>query len=389
MIIGAGGVGRVVSHACAALPEIFEDIVLASRSLEKCKSIAAELKRPIQTAALDADRSSEVAALIRRHKTDLLIHVALPYQDLSIMEACLEAGADYVDTANYEPPDRPKFEYKWQWAYKKRFEEKGLMALLGCGFDPGVTNAFCAHAAKRHFDAIHYIDIFDCNAGDHGRAFATNFNPEINIREITQKGRYWEEGEWKEVEPLSVHFPWDYPEIGPRESYLLYHEELESLVKNIPSLKRIRFFMTFGKSYLTHLEVLQNIGMTSIKPVIYEGRPIVPLQFLKALLPDPASLAENYKGKTCIGNVIEGVKNGERKKLYIYNICSHEEAYKKTRSQAVSFTTGIPAMIGAMLIAQGKWKKAGVCNVEEMDPDPFMESLPLYGLPWVETWLQP
>ena len=361
IIIGAGGVGRVVAHKCAAVPDLFSEIVLASRTLEKCETIRKELKEvhPIKTAQVDADDPKQVAALIKKHKAELVIHVALPYQDLSIMEGCLEAGADYLDTANYEPRDNPRFEYKWQWAYRERFAKKGQMALLGCGFDPGVTNIFCAHALKHHFDEIHKIDIYDCNAGDHGHSFATNFNPEINIREITQPGRYWEEGKWKEIEPMSLHFAWDYPEIGPRESYLLYHEELESLVENIPGLKRIRFFMTFGEEYLTHLRVLQNVGMTSIAPVKYKDTEVIPLEFLKALLPDPASLAKNYTGKTCIGNVIEGQKSGQQKKLYIYNICEHQKAYQDTHSQAVSFTTGVPAMIGAMLMLQGKWKKAG------------------------------
>ena len=386
IIIGAGGVARVVAHKCAALPDVFSEIVLASRTLEKCEAIREELKavHPIKTTQVDADDSKQVLALIKKHKAELIINVALPYQDLSIMDACLEGGADYLDTANYEPRDNPRFEYKWQWAYRERFAKKNRMALLGCGFDPGVTNIFCAHALKHHFDEIHNIDIYDCNAGEHGHSFATNFNPEINIREITQPGRYWEKGEWKEIEPMSVHFPWDYPEIGKRESYLLYHEELESLVENIPGLQRIRFFMTFGEEYLTHLRVLQNIGMTSITPIQYKGRELIPLEFLKVLLPDPASLAKNYTGKTCIGNVIEGLKGGKKKKLYIYNICDHQEAYKDTRSQAVSFTTGVPAMIGAMLMLQNKWKKAGVYNVEEMNPDPFMESLPKYGLPWIE-----
>ena len=329
IIIGAGGVGRVVAHKCASVPELFSEIVLASRTIEKCETIRKELKesrnhKSIKTAQLDADDPKQVAALIEKHKANLVIHVALPYQDLSIMEGCLEAGADYLDTANYEPRDNPRFEYKWQWAYRDRFAKENLMALLGCGFDPGVTNIFCAHALKHHFDEIHNIDIYDCNAGDHGHSFATNFNPEINIREITQPGRYWEKGEWKEIEAMSLHFAWDYPEIGQRESYLLYHEELESLVENIPSLKRIRFFMTFGEEYLTHLRVLQNVGMTSIAPVKYKDTEVIPLEFLKELLPDPASLAKNYTGKTCIGNVIEGLEAGQKKKLYIYNICEHQ-----------------------------------------------------------------
>ena len=350
LIIGAGGVGRVVTHKCAAVPEVFGEIILASRSLGRCEAIRSDIQSPIQIAQVDADDVEQVSALIDKHKVELVIHVALPYQDLAIMEACLVSGVHYLDTANYEAPDNPHFEYKQQWAYHERFAKKGLTALLGCGFDPGVTGVFCAHAAKHHFDEIHTIDIFDCNAGNHGYKFATNFNPEINIREITKPGVYWEKGEWKEVEPMSVHFPWEYPEIGARESYLLYHEELESLVKHIHGLQRIRFFMTFGEEYLTHLRVLQNVGLTSIQPVEYEGQKIIPLQFLKALLPDPASLGKNYTGKTCIGNVMEGIRDGKKKKLYIYNISSHEAAYQETGAQAVSFTTGVPAMIGAMLI---------------------------------------
>ena len=391
IIIGAGGVGRVVAHKCASLPNVFSKIVLASRTLSKCETIAKEIankkNKTIKIAQVDADDSKQVAKLIKEYDAELVINVALPYQDLSIMDGCLEAGAHYVDTANYEPPDNARFEYKWQWDYKDCFAEKGLMALLGSGFDPGVTNVFCAHAAKHHFDEIHTIDIYDCNAGEHGHSFATNFNPEINIREITQPGRYWKKGSWHEIPPMSIHHSWDYPEIGPRESYLLYHEELESLSKNIAGLQQIRFFMTFGEEYLTHLRVLQNIGMTSIKPIDYNGQSIIPLQFLKKLLPDPASLAANYKGKTCIGNVIQGIKGEKKKKLYIYNISNHEETWQETYSQAISFTTGVPAMIGAKMILEGHWKRAGVYNIEELDPDPFMQDLNKYGLPWVEKWL--
>ncbi len=387
IIIGAGGVGRVVAHKCATSPEVFGKVVLASRTLSKCEKIQKELSNKIDIEQVDADDSDQVAKLILKHKAELVINVALPYQDLSIMDGCLLAGAHYLDTANYEPRDFARFEYKWQWAYKEKFLKKNLMALLGCGFDPGVTNIFCSHAQKHHFDEVHYVDILDCNGGSHGHSFATNFNPEINIREITQPGRYWENGSWKEIAPMSEHFTWDYPEIGPRESYLLYHEELESLVQNLPHLKRIRFFMTFGQEYLTHLRVLQNVGMTSIKPILFNGREIIPLEFLKTLLPDPASLAENYKGNTCIGNVIEGVKNGKRKKLYIYNVCSHEDTYKETLSQAISYTTGVPAFIGAQLILEKKWLKSGVYNVEELNPDPFMQLLTIYGLPWIEKWI--
>jgi saccharopine dehydrogenase (NAD+, L-lysine-forming) len=385
LIIGAGGVGRVVTHKCAQVPEVFSEICLASRTLAKCEQIRSEIARPFEIAQVDADQTEEAVALIKRCRPKLVVNVALPYQDLSIMDACLETGVDYLDTANYEPPDEAKFCYKWQWDYQTRFREKGLMALLGCGFDPGVTNIFCAHAQKRHFDEIHYIDILDANAGEHGHPFATNFNPEINIREVTAKGRYWEEGEWKETEPLSVHMAFDFPEIGPKEAYLMYHEELESLAKNIKGLKRIRFWMTFSERYLTHLRVLENVGMTRIDPVDYEGCRIVPLKFLKALLPDPASLGPVTKGKTCIGCLIEGIKNGHRRKVFIYNVCDHEEAYRETNAQAISYTTGVPAMIGAMMMLTGKWRGQGVFNVEELDPTPFLEKLMIHGLPWTEV----
>jgi saccharopine dehydrogenase (NAD+, L-lysine-forming) len=383
LIIGAGGVGGVVVHKCAQVPEVFSEICLASRTLEKCEAIKKQLSRPIQTAKVDADNVPETVKLIKSFKPDLIINVALPYQDLHIMDACLSTGVDYLDTANYEPLDVAKFEYKWQWAYQDRFKEKGIMALLGSGFDPGVTNVFCAYAQKHYFDEIHYIDILDCNAGDHGKAFATNFNPEINIREITQKGRYWEEGEWKEIDPMSVHEPVDYPEIGVRESYLLYHEEMESLVKHIKGLKRIRFWMTFGQQYITHLQVLQNVGMTRIDEVEYEGHKIVPLKFLKAVLPEPSSLGEGYTGKTNIGCKFEGIKGGKPKKLYIYNVCDHSQCYKEVKSQAISYTTGVPAMIGGMLMLNKTWHNKGVFNMEEFDPDPFMEKLNIHGLPWV------
>lgn len=386
LIIGAGGVGGVVTHKCAQAPEIFSEIVLASRTLEKCEKIRDQLSSPIEIAKVDADNTTELVELIRHVQPRLIINVALPYQDLSIMDACLETGVDYLDTANYEPPDEAKFCYKWQWDYQERFKQKGLMALLGCGFDPGVTNVFCAHALKHHFDEVHTIDIMDCNAGEHGHPFATNFNPEINIREVTARGKYYEDGQWMETDPLSVHKSFDFPEIGPREMYLMYHEELESLVKNIPGMKRIRFWMTFSQEYLTHLRVLQNVGMTRIDPVQFEGCEIVPLQFLKALLPEPSSLGENYRGKTCIGCMIEGMKGGKKKKYYIYNICDHAEAYKEVKAQAISYTTGVPAAIGAMLMLQGTWKGAGVFNVEEFDPAPFMERLSKYGLPWTERF---
>ncbi|HRK36014.1 MAG TPA: saccharopine dehydrogenase family protein, partial [Candidatus Hydrogenedentes bacterium] len=325
LIVGAGGVGGVVTHKCAQVPEVFSEITLASRTLSKCEAIRDQITRPINVAQVDADDPKQMAALIRKVDPKLVINVALPYQDLPIMDACLETGVDYLDTANYEPPDEAKFEYKWQWAYQDRFKKRGIMALLGCGFDPGVTNIFTAYAQKEYFDEIHTIDILDCNAGDHGHAFATNFNPEIHIREITQRGKYWENGEWKEIEPMSVSMDFDFPECGVKRAYLLYHEELESLVQNIKGLKRIRFWMTFGESYLTHLRVLQNVGMTRIDPVMFEGREIIPIQFLKALLPDPASLAPGYTGKTCIGCLIEGLKDGKPRKIFIYNVCDHAE----------------------------------------------------------------
>ncbi|UZR93425.1 saccharopine dehydrogenase family protein [Chondrinema litorale] len=388
LIIGAGGVGSVVTHKCAMLSEVFTEIMLASRTKAKCDAIAADIKEmhgvSISTAKVDADQVPELVALINEFKPVMVINVALPYQDLTIMDACLETGVHYLDTANYEPIDEAKFEYKWQWAYQDKFKEAGLMALLGCGFDPGVTGVFTAYAQKHHFEQIHYLDIVDCNAGNHGKAFATNFNPEINIREITQKGRYWQKGEWVETDPLSVHKPIDYPEIGPKESYLLYHEELESLTKNIPYLKRARFWMTFSQEYITHLRVLENVGMTRIDPVMYEGKEIVPLQFLKAVLPEPSSLGEGYSGKTSIGCQIKGIKNGEEKTYYVYNNCEHAAVYQEVKAQAVSYTTGVPAMIGAMLMVTGKWQKAGVYNVEEFDPDPFMDALNQYGLPWNE-----
>ncbi|WP_020526613.1 saccharopine dehydrogenase family protein [Flexithrix dorotheae] len=388
LIIGAGGVGSVVAHKCAMNNDVFSDIMLASRTVSKCDAIAATVKEmhgvEIQTSKVDADNVPELVALINFFKPKMVINVALPYQDLTIMDACLETGVHYLDTANYEPIDEAKFEYSWQWAYQDKFKEAGLMALLGCGFDPGVTGVFTAHAQKHHFDEMHYLDIVDCNAGDHGKAFATNFNPEINIREITQKGKYWENGKWVETEPLEFHKPISYPEIGPKESYLLYHEELESLTKNFPSLKRARFWMTFGQEYITHLRVLQNVGMTSIEPIIYEGQEIVPLQFLKAVLPEPGTLGEGYSGKTSIGCQIKGVKNGADKTFYVYNNCDHGEVYKEVKGQAVSYTTGVPAMIGAMMMLTGKWMKPGVFNVEEFDPDPFMEQLNIHGLPWNE-----
>ncbi|WP_456462477.1 saccharopine dehydrogenase C-terminal domain-containing protein [Reichenbachiella sp.] len=388
LIIGAGGVGRVVAYKCAQNPEVFTDIWMASRTQSKCDQIAkdidSDLNINITTAQIDADNVPELVALINKIKPKLLINVALPYQDLTIMDACLETGVHYLDTANYEPKDEAKFEYKWQWAYQDRFKEAGLTAVLGCGFDPGVTSIYTAYAAKHHFDEIQYLDIVDCNGGDHGKAFATNFNPEINIREITQNGRYWENGDWVETKPFEIKKELNYPNIGTRDSYVLYHEELESLTKNFPSLKRARFWMTFGQEYLTHLRVIQNIGMASIEPIKYKGVDIVPLQFLKETLPDPGSLGDNYEGETSIGCRIKGLKDGKETTYYVYNNCKHQEAFNETGAQGVSYTTGVPAMIGAMMVLTGEWTGAGVFNVEEFNPDPFMEKLNTEGLPWHE-----
>jgi saccharopine dehydrogenase (NAD+, L-lysine-forming) len=389
LIIGAGGVSNVVVHKCCQNPEVFEEICIASRTKSKCDAMKEKLdggKTKISTAQVDADNVQEVIALINDFHPEIVINVALPYQDLSIMDACLATGVHYLDTANYEPPDVPKFEYKWQWAYRKRFKKAGLTAILGSGFDPGVTGVFCAYALKHYFDEIHQIDIVDANAGDHGYPFATNFNPEINIREITAKGRYWEKGEWIETPPLSEKRVYDLPQIGPKNVYLLYHEELESLAENITGIEKIRFWMTFSQKYLTHLNVLQNVGMTSIEPVEFEGMMIQPLQFLKAVLPDPASLGPRTKGKTNIGCIMQGTKDGKAKTYYVYNVCVHEEAYAEVGSQAISYTTGVPAMIGAKLLLEGKWKKPGVYNVEEFDPDPFMDELNKQGLPWHEDF---
>ncbi len=385
LVIGAGGVGSVVIHKMASLPEVFTEIMLASRTKSKCDAIAEKTGGTrIETAEVDADNVPQLVRLIKSYKPDIIVNVALPYQDLHIMDACLETGVSYLDTANYEPLEEAKFEYRWQWAYRERFKNKGITAILGCGFDPGATSVFTAYAAKHHFDELHYLDIVDCNAGDHGKAFATNFNPEINIREVTQKGKYWENGKWVTTKPHAVHIPLNYPEIGEKESYLIYHEELESLVKNFPTHKRARFWMTFGKEYLTHLRVIQNIGMAGIEPIMFHGREIIPIQFLKAVLPDPGELGQNYKGQTSIGCRIKGIKDGREKTYYIYNNCRHEDAYAETGSQAVSYTTGVPAAIGAMMYLRGIWKKAGVFNVEEFDPDPFMDQLNILGLPWVE-----
>ncbi len=383
LIIGAGGVSNVATKKIARLKDVFNHITLASRTQSKCDKIASEIHDvTINTAKVDADNVQEVVGLIQKTGAELVVNLALPYQDISIMEACLQTKTHYLDTANYEPKDEAKFEYSWQWAYKDRFESAGIMALLGCGFDPGVTQVYTSYVAKHYFDEIHYLDIVDCNGGDHGKAFATNFNPEVNIREITQRGKFWENGQWKETKPLEIHKPIAYPNIGVRESYLMYHEELESLVKNFPTLKRARFWMTFGKDYLMHLKVLQNVGMTSIEPIQYEGNPIQPLQFLKAVLPEPSELGENYTGETSIGCQIAGVKNGEKQTCYIYNNCKHQDAFKDVNGQGVAYTTGVPAMLGAKLIATGEWFKPGVYNVEEMNPEPFMNQIGGYGLPW-------
>ncbi len=385
LIIGAGGVGTVVAKKVAMNHDVFTDITLASRNKAKCDAIAAKIKdAPIRTRQVDADNVDELVALFNEIKPELVINVALPYQDLTIMDACLECGVNYLDTANYEPKDEAKYQYSWQWAYQDRFKEKGLTAILGCGFDPGVTSVFTAYAAKHHFDQITHLDIVDCNAGDHHKAFATNFNPEINIREITQRGKYWENGAWHETDPLSVHKGLTYPEVGVRESYLMYHEELESLVKNYPTLQRARFWMTFGEEYLTHLRVIQDIGMASIVPINYNGMEIVPIQFLKAVLPDPKELGENYTGQTSIGCRIRGIRDGKEHTYYIYNNASHEAAYKETGAQGVSYTTGVPATTGALMFFKGLWKGMGVFNVEEFDPDPFLSELSKQGLPYHE-----
>ena len=387
LIIGAGGVASVVVHKCCQNSEVFEEICIASRTKSKCDALKEKLdggKTKISTAQVDADKVEELIALINDFKPDIVINVALPYQDLTIMDACLATKTDYVDTANYEPEDTAKFEYKWQWAYREKFKEAGITALLGSGFDPGVTGVFSAYAQKHYFDTIRQIDIVDANAGDHGYPFATNFNPEINIREVTAPGSYFENGKFIETEPMSIKRVYDLPEIGPKDIYLLHHEEMESLALNIKGIEKIRFWMTFSQSYLTHLKVLENVGMTSIEPIEFEGKQIVPLQFLKAVLPDPASLGPRTKGKTNIGCIFQGMKDGKERTYYVYNVCDHQECYKEVGSQAISYTTGVPAMIGAMMVMTGKWKKPGVYNIEEFDPDPFMDALNKWGLPWKE-----
>ena len=382
LIIGAGGVGRVVAHKCVMNKDVFGRIVLASRSIGRCETIKDELNGAIEITTVDADKTEDVIKLIKETGANIVINVALPYQDLTIMDACIATKTPYLDTANYEHPDEAKFEYKLQWERDAKFKEAGIMGLLGSGFDPGATNVFCAYAQKHYFDEIHTIDILDCNAGDHGYAFATNFNPEINLREVSANGRYWEDGKWIETKPLEIMQVWDYPEVGPKDSYLLYHEEMESLVQNIKGLKRIRFFMTFGQSYIKHMEVLQNVGMLGIEPIEHQGQKIIPIEFLKTLLPDPASLGARTKGKTNIGIVAEGIKDGKPRKIYIYQVKDHEECYAETKSQGVSYTTGVPAMIGAKLMLKGIWSGQGVFNMEQLDPDPFMAEMNTQGLPW-------
>lgn len=389
LVIGAGGVASVAVQKMAQNDDVFTDVMVASRTESKCKDIVSrckDTKSKLTTAQVDADNVDELIALINNYQPDIVVNLALPYQDLSIMDACLATKTHYLDTANYEHPDTAKFEYKWQWAYMDKFKEAGITGILGSGFDPGVTSVFAAYALKHEFDEINYIDILDCNGGDHGYPFATNFNPEINIREVSANGRYWENGEWVETEPMEIKREYDFDEVGKKDMYLLYHEELESLAKNIPGLKRIRFFMTFGESYLTHLKCLENVGMTSIEPIEFQGQEIIPLQFLQAVLPDPSSLGPRTVGKTNIGCIFQGKKNGKDKTYYLYNVCDHQEAYKEVGSQAVSYTTGVPAMIGAMLVLQGKWDRPGVYTVDEFNPDPFMDALNKWGLPWREDF---
>lgn len=390
LIIGCGAVASVAIHKCCQNSEVFGKICIASRTKSKCDALAEKLapttKTEISTACVNADNVDELIRLIEEQKPDIVMNLALPYQDLAIMDACLATKTNYMDTANYEPEDTAKFEYKWQWAYDQKFRDAGITALLGSGFDPGVTGVFSAYAQKHQFDEINQIDILDCNGGDHGYPFATNFNPEINIREVSANGSYWEKGKWIETAPMEIKREYDFEGVGRRDMYLLHHEELESLAKNIKGIERIRFFMTFSQSYLTHLKCLEDVGMTSIKPMNFEGKEIVPLQFLKAVLPDPASLGSRTVGKTNIGCIFVGKKDGKRKTYYLYNICDHQECYKEVGSQAVAYTTGVPAMIGASMILSGKWNKAGVYNIEQFDPDPFMEALNKWGLPWKENF---
>jgi len=390
LIIGAGGVASAAFAKCCQNSEVFKEIMLASRTKSKCDALVEKWRgktaAKLYTEQVDADNTEELIELIKWFEPDAVLNLALPYQDLTIMDACLATKTHYIDTANYEPLDTAKFEYKWQWAYQDRYKEAGITALLGSGFDPGVTGVFCAYAMKHYFDEIHYIDILDCNGGDHGYPFATNFNPEINIREVSANGRYWENGQWIETQPMEIKREYDFEEVGMKDMYLLYHEELESLAKNIRGLKRIRFFMTFGQSYLTHLKCLENVGMTSIKPIEYDGKEIVPIQFLKAVLPDPASLGPRTKGKTNIGCIMQGIKDNKPVNYYVYNICDHEECFDEVGTQAISYTTGVPAMIGAMMVMNGTWREPGVFNTEDFDPDPFMDALNKWGLPWKECF---
>ena len=390
LIIGCGGVASVAIHKCCQNSEAFEEICIASRTKSKCDALKEKLegttKTKIQTAQVDANNVDELIDLIEKFNPDVVLNLALPYQDLTIMDACLATKTHYIDTANYEPEDTAKFEYKWQWAYREKFEKAGLTALLGCGFDPGVTQAYCAHAKKNEFDTIDTIDILDCNGGDHGYAFATNFNPEVNLREVSAPGSYWEDGHWVEIPAMSIKREYDFDCVGQKDMYLLHHEEIESLAENIPEVKRIRFFMTFGQSYLTHMNCLENVGMLSTTPIEFEGQQIVPIKFLKALLPDPASLGPRTHGKTNIGCIFTGKKDGKEKTYYIYNVCDHQECYKEVASQAISYTTGVPAMCGALMLLTGKWTKTGVHTVEEFDPDPFLAALDQYGLPRSESY---
>ena len=389
MIIGAGGVAGVVINKCCQNSDVFTEIMIASRTKAKCDAFKEKLqpttKTVITTAQVDADNVEELTALIKSYNPEIVINVALPYQDLHIMDACLAAGVNYLDTANYEPEDTAKFEYSWQWAYRERFEKAGLTAILGCGFDPGVTGVFSAYAMKHQFDEINYIDILDCNGGDHGYPFATNFNPEVNLREVSAPGSYWEDGHWVEIPAMSIKREYNFDQVGDKDMYLLHHEEIESLAKNIPEAKRIRFFMTFGQSYLDHMRCLEDVGMLSTTPVNFNGQEIVPIQFLKALLPDPASLGPRTKGKTNIGCIFTGKKDGKDKTYYIYNVCDHQECYKEVGSQAISYTTGVPAMCGALMLLTGKWTTKGVHTVEEFDPDPYLDALDKYGLPRSES----
>ena len=391
LLIGAGGVASVAAAKMCGNADVFTDLLIASRTQKRCEDVKAACESRgtatrVATAQIDAMDVPRLTALVRDYKPDLVMNIALPYQDLAIMDACLAAGVSYLDTANYEPPDTAHFEYAWQWAYRERFAKAGLTAILGCGFDPGVTQVFSAYAQRHHFDTIETLDILDCNGGDHGYPFATNFNPEINIREVTAKGSYWEDGHWVETEPMAIKRVYNFDQVGEKDMYLLHHEEIESLALHLKGIRRIRFFMTFGQSYLTHLKCLENVGMTRIDPIDFKGQKIVPIEFLKALLPDPASLGPRTKGKTNIGCIFHGKKDGKDVDYYLYNVCDHQECYREVGSQAISYTTGVPAMIGAKMFLQGNWRKPGVYTCEEFDPDPFMAELPKQGLPWQENF---